>query len=124
MEAFWNPPSETGGEITSYLTRIRYTRSDGRHTTKYKCIRDPTVHQWKPDPFPSERPVYFQVERVYHEVDHCKVVLVTLIGDLLPHHAHTINLSLTMIHHIILVRHDFKTDHKSCIMLLKLYVFL
>ena len=63
MEAFWNPPSETGGEITSYLTRIRYTRSDGGRSTKYKRIRDPTVHQWKPDPFPSERPVYFQVER-------------------------------------------------------------
>ena len=69
MEAFWNPPSESGGEITSYLARIRYTRSNGRRTTKYKRIRDPTVHQWKPDPFPSERPVYFQVEKVYRAVD-------------------------------------------------------
>jgi len=61
MEAFWDPPSNSGGEITAYLARIRYTRSSGHRTYKYNRNIDPAVRQWKPDPFPSERPVYFQV---------------------------------------------------------------
>ena len=67
MEAFWDPPSNPIGEVTSYVVRLQYERSPGRfvslHTSR---ISDPAVHQWKPDPFPSQRPLYFQVQSVEH----------------------------------------------------------
>ena len=60
MEAFWDPPSNSGGEIIAYLARIHYTRN-GFPRYEYNRNIDPTVRWWKPDPFPSERPVYVQV---------------------------------------------------------------
>ena len=67
MEAFWDPPSNPIGEVTSYVVRLQYERSPGRfvslHTSR---ISDPAVRQWKPDPFPSQRPLYFQVQSVEH----------------------------------------------------------
>jgi len=60
LEGFWDPPSNTGGEITSYDARIRYTRN-GIPRYDYERNIDPTVRRWKADPFPSERPIYIQV---------------------------------------------------------------
>ena len=67
MEAFWDPPSSTWGEVTSYLVRLKYERSPGRFVSLHTSpISDPAVRQWKPDPFPSQRPLYFQVQSVEH----------------------------------------------------------
>ena len=67
MEAFWDPPSNPIGEVTSYLVRLQYERSPGRFSSlQTSRISDPAVRQWKPDPFPSQRPLYFQVQSVEH----------------------------------------------------------
>ena len=61
MEAFWDISNMMEDEITGYQARIQYIRN-GCCVTVYKRISDPTVRQWKPNPFPTERPVYFQVK--------------------------------------------------------------
>lgn len=68
MEAFWDPPSNSSGEITSYVVRVQYYESrPGRFASLRKCrISDPAVRQWKFDPIPPQRPLYFQVQSVEH----------------------------------------------------------
>ena len=67
IEAFWDPPSNPIGEVTSYLVRLQYERSPGRFgSLRTSRISDPAVRQWKPDPIPSQRPLYFQVQSVEH----------------------------------------------------------
>lgn len=65
MEAFWDPPSNLSGEITSYVVRVQYDGSKGRFASLRKCrISDPAIRQWKLDPIPPQRPLYFQVQSV------------------------------------------------------------
>ena len=68
MEAFWDPPSNSSGEITRYVVRVQYYESSpGRFASLRKCrISDPAVRQWKFDPIPPQRPLYFQVQSVEH----------------------------------------------------------
>ena len=65
MEAFWDPPSNLSGEITSYVVRVQYDGSKGHFASLRKCrISDPAIRQWKLDPIPPQRPLYFQVQSV------------------------------------------------------------
>jgi len=68
MEAFWDPPSNLSGEITSYVVRVQYYKSSpGRFASLRKCrISDPAIRQWKLDLIPPQRPLYFQVQSVEH----------------------------------------------------------
>ena len=67
MEAFWDPPSNSTGQIRSYEVRVQYEKNKGRFAILRRChIKDPAVHQWKPDPMPLQRPLYFQVQSVEH----------------------------------------------------------
>ena len=64
--AHWDPPSSSCG-VKNYLVRLQYERSPCRYgTLQAKRVSDPDVRKWKPDPMPSQRPLYFKVQSVEH----------------------------------------------------------
>ena len=57
--AAWEPPSDTGGEITVYRARV-YHKIGGVRTSP--TFYDPIETQWLvPPTLPEQRPLYFQV---------------------------------------------------------------
>ena len=74
MSAWWDPPSNTGGEITCYRSRIRYTVANGRRRYVYKN-HSPTERHWTHD-LPAERPVYFQVRNQVATASHVEYLVM------------------------------------------------
>ena len=59
----WEPPANTGGEITGYTVRVYY-KVNGRRTsasTTLYSISDSEIQWLSLSNLPSQRPLYFQV---------------------------------------------------------------
>ena len=61
----WEPPADTGGEITGYTVRVYYKVSGSRTSgsTETYTISDPDRHwrTWNTLPHDQQRPLYYQV---------------------------------------------------------------
>ncbi len=58
----WEPPANTGGEITGYTVRVYY-KVNGRMTDSYTTtlpVSDPDRHWLSPSSLPPQRPLYYQ----------------------------------------------------------------